>query len=181
MQHVVHLPDHDYWSTINMAPDVVKTWLGPLQSSGIFLLFCMAIMKYNMDHVLIYRECYYIMLFLSDTKALRPRYAEVKTQTQFQFRLSEWDKPVNTELFLTVHKSMSHLEENQLVTPQRTDSTRKRDREDDSPTTSPSVLPSTSKSVKMSEEALAFVNNLVAALQDPHVTAALGTILDDTL
>ena len=25
---------------------------------------------------------------------------------------------------------MSHLEENQLVTPQRTDSTRKRDRED---------------------------------------------------
>ena len=76
---------------------------------------------------------------------------------------------------------MSHLEENQLVTPQRTDSTRKRDREDDSPTTSPSVLPPTSKSVKMSEEALAFVNNLVAALQDPRVTAAFGTILDDAL
>ena len=72
--------------------------------------------------------------------------------------MSEWDKPVNTELLLTVHKSMSHLEENQLVTPQRTDSTRKRDCEDDSPTTSPSVLQPTSKSVKMSEEALAFVN-----------------------
>ena len=74
---------------------------------------------------------------------------------------------------------MSHLEENQLVTPQRTDSTRKRDREDDSPTTSPSVLPPTSKSVKMSEEAIAFVNNLVAALQDPRVTAAFGTIHDE--
>ena len=33
----------------------------------------------------------------------------------------------------------------------------------------------------MSEEALAFVNNLVAALQDPRVTAAFGTILDDAL
>ena len=49
------------------------------------------------------------------------------------------------------------------------------------PPTSPGVLPPTSKSVKMSEEVLAFVNNLVAALQDPRVTAAFGTILDEAL
>ena len=33
----------------------------------------------------------------------------------------------------------------------------------------------------MSEEALALVNNLGAALPDPRVTAVFGTILDDAL
>ena len=33
-----------------------QTWLRPLHSSVIFLLFCMAIMKYIMDHVEIYHE-----------------------------------------------------------------------------------------------------------------------------